>query len=456
MGLHKIKKGLNLPIAGEPEQRIEQASQPRRVALIADDYLGMKPTMHVSVGDDVQRGQLLFDDKKIPGVRYTSPASGTVVAINRGERRALQSVVIQLDTAELAGRGSAASFRSYSSRHPGALSRQEVKDLLLESGLWTSLRARPFGQAANPADAPHSVFVTAADTNPLAPAPDVVLAGKEADFERGLSALAKLTDGPVYVCATRGSAVNAPEGSRFRLEHFDGPHPAGTVGVHIHRLDPVDRNKTVWHLYCQDVVAIGKLFSTGELDVERVISLAGPAVQRPRLLRTRLGAATNDLVERELTDGENRLISGSVLSGRTASGDVFGYLGRFHHQISAVPEDRGREFVGWLAPGSDKFSSINTFVSRLIPGKRFRFTTTTNGSDRAMVPIGMYERVMPLDILPTFLLRSLLVGDVEKAEELGCLELDEEDLALCSFVCPGKMEYGPLLRQVLTVIEKEG
>ena len=456
MGLHKIKKGLNLPIAGEPEQRIEQASQPRRVALIADDYIGMKPTMHVSVGDDVQRGQLLFDDKKIPGVRYTSPASGTVAAINRGERRALRSVVIQLDTAELAGRGNAASFRSYSSRHPGALSRQEVKDLLLESGLWTSLRGRPFARAANPADVPHSIFVTATDTNPLAPSPDAVLEGKEADFERGLQAVAKLTDGLVYVCAARGSSVTAPEGSRFRLEHFDGPHPAGTVGVHIHWLDPVDRNKTVWYLYYQDVIAIGKLFSSGELDVERVISLAGPAVQRPRLLRTRLGAATDDLVEHELTNGENRLISGSVLSGRTASGDVFGYLGRLHHQISVVPEDRRREFLGWLAPGSDKFSTINTFVSRLIPGKRFRFTTATNGSDRAMVPIGMYERVMPLDILPTFLLRSLLVGDVEKAEELGCLELDEEDLALCSFVCPGKMEYGPLLRQVLTVIEKEG
>ena len=456
MGPHKIKKGLNLPIAGEPEQRIEPASQPRRVALIADDYIGMKPTMHVSVGDDVQRGQLLFDDKKISGVRYTSPASGTVVAINRGERRALQSVVIQLDAGELAGRGSALSFRSYSSRHPGALSRQEVKDLLLESGLWTSLRGRPFARAANPADVPHSIFVTATDTNPLAASPDAVLEGREADFERGLQAVAKLTDAPVYVCAARGSSVTAPEGPRFRLEHFDGPHPAGTVGVHIHWLDPVDRNKTVWYLYYQDVIAIGKLFSTGELDVERVISLAGPAVRRPRLLRTRLGAATDDLVERELTNGENRLISGSVLSGRTASGDVFGYLGRFHHQISVVPEDRKREFLGWLAPGSDKFSTINTFVSRLIPARRFRFTTTTNGSDRAMVPIGMYERVMPLDILPTFLLRSLLVGDVEKAEELGCLELDEEDLALCSFVCPGKMEYGPLLRQVLTVIEKEG
>ncbi len=456
MGLHKIKKGLNLPIAGEPEQRIEQASQPRRVALMADDYVGLKPTMHISVGDDVQRGQLLFEDKKTPGVRHASPASGTVVAVNRGERRALQSVVIQLDAAELAGRGDTVSFRSYSGKHPGGLSRQEVKDLLLESGLWTSLRGRPFGRAADPAAAPHSLFVTAADTNPLAPSVDAVLGGREADFERGLLALAKLTEGPVYVCAAPGSSVTAPEGPQFRLEHFAGPHPAGTAGVHIHRLDPVDRNKTVWYICYQDAVAIGKLFSSGALDVERVISLAGPGVRRPRLLRTRLGAATDDLVARELADGENRLISGSVLSGRTASGDVFGYLGRFHRQISVVAEDRKREFLGWLAPGSDTFSTINAFVSRLIPGKKFHFTTSSNGSDRAMVPIGMYERVMPLDILPTFLLRSLLVGDVEKAEELGCLELDEEDLALCSFVCPGKMEYGPLLRQVLTVIEKEG
>lgn len=456
MALHKIKKGLNLPITGAPEQRIEQAVQPRHVALIADDYVGMKPAIYVSVGDDVQRGQPLFEDKKTPGVRYTSPASGKVAAINRGHRRALQSVVIQLDTAELTGHASSASFDSYSGKHPGSLTRQEVKDLLLESGLWTSLRGRPFDRVASPVDTPHSIFVTAIDTNPLAPSPDKVLEDTKADFARGLEVVAKLTAGVVYVCAVGNSTVRVPESSQFRLEHFSGPHPAGTVGLHIHWLDPVDRNKTVWHLYYQDVIAIGRLFNTGELSVERVISLAGPTVRRPRLLKTRLGVATSDIVARELSGGKNRVISGSVLSGRTASDDTFGYLGRFHHQISVVSEDHRREFLGWLTPGLGRFSTTNTFVSRLILRRKFDFTTTTNGSDRAMVPIGMYEKVMPFDILPTFLLRSLLVADAEKAEELGCLELAEEDLALCSFVCPGKVEYGPLLSQILALIEKEG
>lgn len=456
MGLHRIKKGLDLPIAGEPEQRIHQAAQPTRVALLADDYVGMKPTMHVSVGDDVRRGQVLFDDKKTPGVRYTAPAAGRVTAIHRGERRALLSVVVQLDSAESGGRGETVQFSSYSGQHPGSLRSEQVKELLIESGLWTSLRARPFSRVADPQLRPRSIFVTASDSNPLAPSVDAVLEGKEAHFERGLHAVAQLTDGPVYVCKMAGSKVKAPTGGRFIEEEFTGPHPAGDAGVHIHRIDPVDRGKLVWHLDYQDTIAIGRLFESGALDAETVVSLAGPSVTRPRLLRTRLGASTDDLVARELQNGENRVISGAVLSGRAASGDIFGYLGRYHHQISVIPEDRAQEFLGWLSLGVDKFSTVNTFISALLPGKKFRFSSAVNGSDRAMVPIGMYERVMPMDILPTFLLRALLVSDIERAEQLGCLELDEEDLALCTFVCPSKVEYGPLLRQVLTMIEKEG
>ena len=456
MGFHRIRKGLNLPIAGAPEQDVKAAAQPRHVALVADDYVGMKPTMHVTVGDDVRRGQVLFEDKKSPGVRFTAPGSGRVAAIHRGERRALQSVVIQLDRAELAGGGESVTFASHTGRSAGELARGQVRELLLESGLWTALRGRPFGRVADPEKTPRSIFVTAADTNPLAPEVDVVLAGKQEHFERGLEVLAKLTDGPVYVCKSAGSTVSAPSGGRIQVEEFSGPHPAGTVGVHIHYLDPVDAEKLVWHVNYQDVAAIGKLFLTGELDVGRVISVAGPSVKRPRLLATRIGASTDDLVERELSNGETRVISGSVLAGRIATGEVFGYLGRYHHQISAIPEEREREFLGWLTAGADSYSTVNTFVSRLVPGKKFGLGSSTNGSDRAMVPIGMYERVMPIDIMPTFLLRALLVSDIEGAQQLGCLELDEEDLALCTFVCAGKAEYGPLLRSVLTTIEEEG
>jgi Na+-transporting NADH:ubiquinone oxidoreductase subunit A len=452
------------------------------VALLADDYPGMKPGMHVQVGDAVRLGQSLFEDKKDPAVRYPAPGSGTVVAIHRGAKRALQSVVIRLDARDRGDGDDSVSFSAYTGRHPSSLDRAEVRALLLESGLWTALRGRPFGRVASSAATPRSIFVTALDTQPLAPDLRLAYEGRESDLERGLHALARLTDGPVFLCRAPGSPIAAPTGGQFRVEEFAGPHPAGLPGSHIHLLDPASRTRLVWYVGLQDVTAIGKLFGTGKLDVRRLVTLAGPSVKNPRHLRTRLGAAIDDLVAAELRTGPSgngtaasaahgsapggahsaapvaahRVISGSVLSGRAAHGDELGYLGRYHQQISAVPEDVERRFLGWLAPGANDYSVTNLFLSRLAPGKRFELTTSTHGSPRAIVPIGLYEKVMPLDIHPTFLLKALAVGDVERAEELGCLELEEEDLALCTFVCPGKIDHGSHLRSVLHTIEKEG
>lgn len=459
MTLHKVTRGLHLPITGEPAQEIDTARSPGKVALVAADYVGMRPTIHVAPGDTVKRGQLLFEDKKMPGVRYTSPGAGRVVAINRGKKRAFQSLVVELSRSEREGRSGAAeeqAFRSFTGRHPSTLSGAQVEELLIESGLWTALRARPFSKVATPETRPRSIFVTAIDTQPLAPDVRVVLSGKVENFQRGLITLSKLTEGPVHVCVDPGTSIELPDEERVRREDFSGPHPAGTAGFHIHTLDPVDRNKIVWYVGYQDVVAIGHLFDTGKLDLERIVSLAGPVVERPRLLRSRVGASLDDLVAGELVEGDNRVISGSVFAGRAAMGEVHGYLGRYHHQITVLAEGRQRELLGWLAPGADKYSVINAFVSALRPGKKFAFTTSTQGSRRAIVPIGMYEKVMPMDLEPTYLLKALLMHDIEKAEEYGCLELDEEDLALCTFVCPGKNDYGPYLREVLTTIEKEG
>jgi Na+-transporting NADH:ubiquinone oxidoreductase subunit A len=466
MALHTSRKGLRLPITGEPSNEIERARAPRRVALLASDYIGLRPTMHVSAGDDVRRGDLLFEDKKRPGVRFTSPAAGTVTAVNRGERRALQSVVIELSREEREGREPAEMrFRAFSGRHPSGMTGDEVRDLLVESGAWTALRERPFGRVADPEARPHSIFVTAMTSDPLAPPIEAMVAGNESAFERGLAAVGRLTDGPVFVCTAPGSACRVPTTEQIRHEEFRGPHPAGTVGFHIHTLDPVDGGKTVWHLSYQDVVMVGRLFETGGLDVSRLIAIGGPPVRRPRLLLTRIGASLDDLVTDELGqtdegdprhDEECRLISGSVFSGRASRGDIHGYLGRYHQQISVLREDRTREFMGWLGPGFGTFSTIRTFVSAWLPGRRFAFTTTTHGSPRAIVPIGMFEKVMPLDLMPTALMRALAMEDVERAEELGCLELDEEDVALCTFVCPGKNDYGPHLRHVLDELEKEG
>ncbi len=460
MRRHRVRRGLRLPITGEPDRLSEDARPVRRVALLAADYVGLRSTMHVSVGDQVSRGQLLFEDKTLPGVRFTAPAAGTVTAVNRGARRALQSVVIEPSRAEREGREpEAARFDAWSGRDPSGLTGREVRELLLESGQWTALRARPYGRVADPATRPHSMFVTAVDTNPLAPDVAAILEGREGAFERGLAALARLTPGPVFVCTGPDQRVPAPASASNQIRHevFDGVHPAGTVGVHIHTLDPVDRGKVVWHVGAQDVIATGRLFESGVLDVSRVAALGGPPVSRPRLLRTRVGASTAELVDGDVdAAAEHRVISGSVLSGRTAMGDVHGYLGRYHQQVSVLAEGRAREFLGWLGPGFGAFSTIRTFASGLIPGRRFAMTTSTHGSPRAIVPIGMYERVMPMDLLPTPMLRALVMHDVERAEELGCLELDEEDLALCTFVDPGKTDFGPHLRRVLDTLRTEG
>ncbi len=429
----------------------------RRVALLADDYVGLRPTMRVTVGDDVKRGELLFEDKKRPGVRFTAPAAGTVVAIHRGDRRSFRSIVIELSREEREGRGAdAVSFGSFSGRHPSGLSDDDVRELLVDSGLWVSIRARPFSRVADPQTRPPAIFVTAIDTEPFAPHVDVVLEGVHGGFERGLAALSRLTDGVVYVCTALDSGVPMPAGERIRHEEFVGVHPTGTAGLHIHLLDPVARGKLVWHVGYQEVVAIGRLFETGELAVDRVVALAGPAQPRPRLVRTRIGASTADLLADAPVDDGTRVVSGSLLAGRLAAGDTVGFLGRYHRQVCLIREGRDRELLGWLAPGLGKFSASRTFLSTLVPHRRFAFNTSTNGSRRAIVPVGLYERVMPMDLLPTPLLRALVMQDVERAEELGCLELDEEDLALCSFVCPSKLDYGAALRAVLTTIETEG
>ncbi|MBB1200520.1 Na(+)-translocating NADH-quinone reductase subunit A [Enterobacteriaceae bacterium 89] len=445
----KITKGLNLPIAGTPSQQIAEGAAVTRVAVLGDDYIGMRPSMAVQEGDRVSKGQVLFEDKKNPGVRFTAPASGIVSAIHRGERRVLQSVVIDIDGEE------ALSFPRFERDELATLKREQVQQQLLESGLWTSLRTRPFSKIPAPASVPAAIFVTAMDTNPLAADPQPIIYQHREAFNAGLTVLTRLTDGKVHVCQASGGKLGGHPVGQVTFNEFTGPHPAGLPGTHIHFLEPVSLNKQVWHLSYQDAIAVGKLFLEGELWTERVIALAGPQVSSPRLVKTLTGASLEQLVAGELLEGENRVISGSVLSGTHAQGP-YAYLGRYHLQVSVVKEGREKELFGWVMPGKEKFSVTRTTLGHFLKRKLFSFSTDTNGGERAMVPIGSYERVMPLDILPTMLLRDLLAGDTDSAQALGCLELDEEDLALCTYVCPAKYEYGPVLREVLTRIEQEG
>ena len=446
-----IKKGLDLPITGSPKQEIENGNQVKTVAILGMDYVGMKPTMMVNEGDKVKLGQVLFSDKKNPGVNFTSPAAGVVKSINRGAKRVLQSVVIELH-------GSAhETFAKYKAADLSSLTAQQVQENLLASGLWTTLRTRPYGKIPAVDSKPASIFVTAMDTRPLAADPEFIIKERADDFANGLSVIAKLTDGKTYLCKATGDEIaigNAP----VTVAEFKGPHPAGLPSTHIHFIDAVNIHKFVWHIDYQAVIAIGALFTTGRLNVERVISLAGPTVKNPRLLRTRVGANTDDLIARELLDDvESRVISGSVLYGHIAT-DWSAYLGAYSLQISALQEGRAREFFGWIVAGKDKYSALNVYTSSVDKkhNRLFPLTTDKNGSNRAIVPVGIYETVMPLDILPTPLLKALVVGDSDQAQLLGCLELDDEDMSLFTFVDPGKHDFAPVLRANLTKIEKEG
>jgi Na+-transporting NADH:ubiquinone oxidoreductase subunit A len=446
----EIGRGLTIPITGEPEQRIS-SKDVGQVGIVADDYIGMRPTLLVSEGDQVELGQPVFSDKKTPGVIFTAPASGTVSSINRAAKRRFVSLII-----DKSGEQTSRSFASFDASALETLERQKVVDQLLASGLWTAIRARPFSKVAAPeGPAPQAIFVNAMDTNPLAASPEAIINDSGEFFKAGLQVVSRLSDANVFLCRSAGAVIPGEMLPKVSVTEFAGPHPAGLVGTHMHFLKPAAPGRINWYLNYQDAIAIGALFLTGKLDPTRIISLAGPSIQKPRLVRTQLGASLTELVAGELDAGENRVISGSILCGRKTA-EKMDFLGRYHLQISALKEGKEREFLGWQMPGFEKFSITRAFASAWAGKRNFPLTTSTGGSDRAMVPIGTYEKVMPLDLIATPLLRSLITRDTITAQQLGCLELDEEDLSLCTVVCPGKYEYGEILRDNLLKIEKEG
>jgi len=448
-----IRKGLNLPITGAPSQQIEDKIV-GQVALMGRDYNGMKPSMRVKEGDLVKKGQVLFECKKQIGVLYTAPVAGKVVAINRGDRRAFQSIVIELATGN--DKHEQVAFENFKQKGITSLNASEVAALLIESGLWTALRTRPYSKNPAIGSVPSSIFINAMDTNPLSPNPAIWIGAHREAFKTGVQVLSMLPKNKTYVCKSPKLDLSLSSSGKIEVVDFDGPHPAGNSGTHIHFLDPASQHKTVWYIGYQDVIAIGKLFTSGELFSERLISLAGPVATRPRLIKTMLGANVIDLVAGETNEKQLRAVSGSPLYGHKVEKGAFAYLGRYANQVTLLKEETEREFLGWQKPGFDIFSVMCVFASKLIPGKLFSLGTSKHGSFRAIVPVGAYEKVMPLDILATPLLKSLLSGDTDTAQGLGCLELDEEDLALCTFVDPGKTDFGPVLRQRLIQIEKEG
>lgn len=440
-----LRKGLNIPITGAARPEIEDAPQVKTIGLLGDDYVGLKPRLLVAEGDTVAAGTPVFAHKDTPEVMIVSPVSGRIKAINRGARRKLVSVEVEVDD-------SAAKPLDFG-KVGDANTAEGLAERLCAAGLWTSFRTRPYSKVPDPASRPAAIFVNAMDTEPLAADPAPIIGEETEAFSTALAAIAKLSDGKTYLCHEAGKSVPGADG--VEAVSFSGPHPAGLAGTHIHFLEPIAGDKTVWTIGYQDVLTIGRLLLTDHLDASCVIALTGPLCANPRLLRTVRGASMAELASGELTDEVPlRMISGSVLSGTAGEGDS-AYLGRYARQITLIEEDHKQIPLGWIRPMASKFA-VQPVLGSAFVKKLYPLTSNLNGGRRAMVPLGTFEELMPQDYLPTQLLRALLVMDTDQAQALGALELDEEDLGLVGFACPAKYEYGMALRDSLTKIEKEG
>ncbi|MFN2353025.1 MAG: Na(+)-translocating NADH-quinone reductase subunit A [Desulfopila sp.] len=449
MKTFELKRGLNVPVTGAPQRIIEDGGPVKTVALVGDDYIGMKPTMEVAEGDRVQTGQLVFTDKKTPGIKYTSPATGTIRAINRGAKRKFETLVVEVEDDEHI------AFLDPAKTSISSLDSDAVRAILQQSGMWCSFRTRPYGKIPPIDTSPAALFITAMDSRPLAGDPAVIINLYKEAFSRGLEILTRLVSTSIYLCRRAGEELGVDVPGTVEIVGFEGPHPAGLASTHIHMLDQAREDRIIWHINFQDVIGIGHLFTTGELPTEKIIALAGPAVKDPKLIKTRPGANIEQICSNRLAPAPLRVLSGSILDGREAD-EFHGFLGRYHNQISALPDKSGRGLFSWGTPGSDRFSIKPIFTSAMNRAKSFAMNTALWGGQRAIYPIDSYDRVMPLDIIPMALLKCLAKCDTEKARSLGALELIEEDLALLSFVCPGKNNFGPMLRRVLTEIELEG
>ncbi|MCA0918744.1 Na(+)-translocating NADH-quinone reductase subunit A [Pseudooceanicola nanhaiensis] len=444
---YSLKRGLDLPISGAAQSGSVGTPAVGTVAILGADYIGLKPRLSVDEGDVVARGAPLMVHKDNPEAQITSPVSGRVKAIHRGARRKLISIEIEVDEA-------AAAPVDFSAI--GDVSTAEgVAERLCAAGLWTAFRTRPYSHVPLSTDRPAAIYVTAMDSEPLSPDPAPIIAEEAEAFTRGLAAIALLTEGNTYLCHETGANVPGGDLPGITAAGFSGPHPAGLAGTHMHFLEPPTAARFVWTIGYHDVIAIGRLLTTGTLDTTRTIAIVGPLANAPRLVRTVAGAAMAELCAGDNPQGlPMRVISGSVLSGRAGEG-ADAYLGRYARQITLMKEDHDQIPMGWIRPMSSKYA-VQPVLGSAFTKKIYDLTTNLNGGRRAMVPLGTFEKLMPQDFLPTQLLRALLVMDTDQAQALGALELDEEDLGLCGFACPAKYEYGMALRDCLTKIEKEG
>ncbi len=441
----KLRKGLDIKLKGSAEKVLESLATPAMVAIKPTDFPGLTPKMSVKPGQEVKAGDALFYDKYHPEILFTAPVGGKVVSVNRGERRRILEIVIEFNPQ--------AGSREFIKANPGSLSAEEVKKQLLDSGLWPFIKRRPYGIIASPKEQPKAIFVSSFDTSPLAPDYNFVMEGQMGTFQTGIDALAKLAGKNVNLGVSEKSVFTNLKNAE--IVRFDGPHPAGNVGIQIHHVSPVNKGEVVWTADPQDVLFIGRLFETGRLDFTRVYALTGSEVEKPKYLQTILGAPVSAITDRRLKQAnfKQRIISGNVLTGKRVKPQE--YLGFYDSQITVIPEGDDYELLGWADPGMDKFSSTKAFLSKLFPKKEYVLTANLHGGDRAFVLTDQYRKVVPMNIMPVILLKAILANDIDKMEQLGIYEVIEEDFALCEYVCASKTKVQDILRRGINTMIKE-
>lgn len=444
----KLKKGLDIKLNGEADKVVQTLGKVSRCALKPTDFRALIPKLAVKAGDEVKAGDALFTDKMRPEIKFTSPVSGTVEEIKRGERRKLLEIVVKAD--------SEIRYREFGAADANRLSREEVLERMLESGVWPMVKQRPYDIVANPESQPKAVFVSAFDTAPLAPDYDLALSGKEKELQAGIDCLKKLTGKNINLnlSCDMSQASLFTKLKNVELNYFSGPHPAGNVGIQINHLNPINKGDIVWTVNVQDLAIIGRLFTEGRFNAQKVIALAGSEVSRPMYYHSILGASIADITAGKLAGKvEERIISGNVLTGTRVEKD--GFLGYYDNLVTVIPEGNHYEFLGWAAPGFNKFSASKLFPSFLCPKKRYTLDTNFHGERRAFVVSGQYEQVLPMDIYPVYLLKAILAQDIDQMEQLGIYEVAPEDLALCEFVCTSKIPVQAIVEEGIALMMKE-
>lgn len=446
----RIRKGLNIPVQGEAEKILQMAPRAASYAVSPGDFHGLTPKLLVKEGDRVKAGTPLFFDKYNEQIQFVSPVSGVFSLLVRGDKRRILELRIEPDASD--------DYVQFNVPELSQMTRENMISLLLSSGTWPMIRQRPYSIIAKPGDVPRSIHVSCFNSAPLAADFDFIVKGQEDYFQKGLDVLTRLTDGDVHLGVHDKQTTSAAflQAKGVRIHRFDGPHPAGNVGIQIHLTEPINKGDTVWYVDAQDVIIIGRLFVKGIYDASRVIALAGPEVLNPRYYKLVGGAQVSSFVTgnvRVQKDLNPRFISGDPLTGTKV--DLKGYLGFYHNELTILPEGDQPELVGWITPNFDKFSVSRTFLSFLMPGRKYRHNTNIRSGERPFVVTGLYEKVLPMDILPMQLLKAIMINDIDMMENLGIYEIAPEDFALCEYVCPSKIEMQSIIREGLDTMIRE-